>query len=136
MDSVKRMALGDDYDRKPQLDAEQTEQPLLTMDAVSFQDLPETDENDSEAGASIRASMHERIQLQAIRQAEDERQRAIAAEQAKISEDTVYREFVEYAGKHGITELPSKSELLGFYGLKAGVEFDRVIGLVRMMKGA
>ena len=135
MDKVKRMALGEDYDKKPELDAGRAEQPLLIADAVSFQELPDTDENDSEAAAAIRASMHERIQLQAIRQAEEERQRAIAAEQAKMSEDTVYREFVEYAGEHGMTELPSKSELLGFYGLKAGVEFDRVIGLIQMMRG-
>lgn len=135
MDSIKRMALGEDYDAKPEIDADNATQPMLMADSVSFQSLPMKNENDSEAAASIRESMHERIKMQEAKQAEEERQKTIATEQMRISEDETYSEFVEYAHAHGMTDLPSKAELTGFYGLKTGVDFDRVIGLIKMLKG-
>lgn len=136
VDSVKRTALGETYDAKPELEASQAEPLMLTTEAVSFQELPETDDTDSKAAAAIRAGMHERIKMQEARQAEEERQKAMIDEQVRISEDEVYHEFVEYAKKHGVDKLPSKTELISFYGLKTGVEFNRVIRLVQLMGGA
>lgn len=136
VDSVKRTALGETHDAKPELEASQAEPLMLTTEAVSFQELPETDDTDSEAAAAIRAGMHERIKMQEARQAEEERQKAMIDEQIRMSEDAVYHEFVEYAKKHGVDKLPSKTELISFYGLKTGVEFNRVIRLVQLMGGA
>ena len=111
------------------------EQKLLTQDSVSFQALPDKNESDSEAAAAIRESLHNRIRKQEAEEAEREKQKAITAEQARITEDEVYKEFVEYAKANGFENIPSKTELIGFYGLKAGVEFDRVIKLITMMRG-
>ena len=133
MDSIKRMALGEDYDAKPEIDADNATQPMLMADSVSFQSLPMENENDSEAAAAIRASMHERIKMQEAKQAEEERQKAIVAEQIRISEDETYREFLDFAHGHGMKDIPTKTELFSFYGLRPG-EFDRVLGFIRLMR--
>lgn len=134
MDSIKRMALGEDYDKKPELGAEQAKQPLLTGDAVSFQSLPEINENDSELAASIREKLHERIRFQEEEEKMRKQKEEQEAEQLKLNEDETYREFLDFAHGHGMKDIPTKTELFSFYGLRTG-EFDRVLGFIRLMRG-
>ena len=133
IDKVRQMALGEEPQSKPEaIKAE--EQKLLTDDVVSFQELPEKDENDSELAASIREKLHERIRFQEGEEKMRKQKEEQEAEQLKLNEDETYREFLDFAHGHGMKDIPTKTELFSFYGLRPG-EFDRVLGFIRLMRG-
>lgn len=101
---------------------------------ISFVALPEKREEDSAAAASIRAAMQRRIQQEkeedARREKEAQDKAKADAERIKLSSDEAYEQFVEYA-KGKLDSLPSKEELIGFYGLKATADFEQVLALVK-----
>lgn len=135
VEMIRRMALSEEAPAQPaSVATKQQTTPLLLREKVSFQSLPEKREEDSAAAASIRAAMQRRIQQEkeedARREEEAQAKAKAEAERIKLTSDEAYEQFVEYA-KGKLDSLPSKEELIGFYGLKATADFEQVLALVK-----